>query len=64
MKLSQCNTGQIVQVAKRIEVYSQRIGHIVGLSANSFGEVTVKVLLACDKEPINIHHENIELIED
>ena len=64
MKLSECNAGQIVKVAKKCEAYSQQIGHIVGLSANGFGEVTVKVLLACDKEPINIHYGNLELIED
>lgn len=74
MKLSQCTLGVLVTDAARFLIPGtqrlqesaepRRIGHVVGLSVNPTGEVIPVVQFACRKEPLAIHHANLEPLTD
>lgn len=65
MKLSECKMGVLViRKPEHRKDHTSNIGHVVGLSANSCGEVIPLVLFATMAKPTSIHHGNLDIYED
>ena len=61
MKLSECKIGEVVQ-----HIHDKKIGHIIGITKNSCGEVIPIVYFAgyMTGDKYECHHNNLQKLED